>query len=290
MNDPEHERSICVGIDGSNAAIHAAQWAATEATARNVPLELVHVIATDNDYGPLPIDIELERPYAREILDAAKSAVTAGNESVKVETEIITGRLHPTLRYLSESAELLVVGSVGVSHIRQLLIGSTAVDLAHNALCPLVIVRAHREGSIPTTGPVVVAVDYSAANDAVFGFAAKEAAIRKSELLAVHAWRLHLGIKSDEYHLSARAQEAQELLDNRISKWQRIFPDVRMDSLAVQANPAHYFEDLSNTAQIVVVGGRTDSSMHRRALGSVANTLVHHSKCPVFVVPGKDNG
>lgn len=288
MHHSRDQRSICVGVDGSNAAIHAAQWAAVEAAARNVPLELVHVIATDNDYSLVPEDFEVEQRSARAILDAAQSAVAAVDQSVKVETEIIKGRLHPTLRYLSESSELLVVGSVGIGYVRQLLVGSTAIALAHNAICPLVIVRADRGGSIASTGPVVVAVDHSAGNDAVVGVAAHEASLRKSDLLAVHAWRLHFGTRPDEYHLAAGKQLAQELLDLRIDKWQKVYPGVQMNSVAVRGNAASYVEDLTATAQLVVVGGRTNPSVPGSALGSVTNALVHHSKCPVLVVPGTD--
>lgn len=288
MNDPGNQRSICVGIDGSDAAVHAAEWAATEAAARNVPLELVHVIATDNDYGLIPMDIELEQGYAREILDKAKVAVAALDDSVKVETEIITGRLQPTFRYLSESADLVVVGSIGVSHVRQLLLGSTSVALAHNAMCPVAIVRPNRDGSLPSTGPVVVAVDHSAGNDALVGVAAKEASIRHADLLAVHVWRLR-GIKSDEFHTAAANQLAQELLESRISKWQRAFPDVHMNSLALKGHATHNFEDLTETAQLVVVGGRANPSVPGHALGSVTNALVHHSKCPVLIVPGTEH-
>ena len=36
--------SVVVGIDGSQAAIQAAEWAVDEAVSREVPLRLIHVI------------------------------------------------------------------------------------------------------------------------------------------------------------------------------------------------------------------------------------------------------
>ncbi len=36
--------TVVVGVDGSKAAINAAQWAVDEAVHRDIPLRLVHVI------------------------------------------------------------------------------------------------------------------------------------------------------------------------------------------------------------------------------------------------------
>lgn len=43
MNDKHALSAVVVGIDGSPAAIHAAQWAIGEAISRSVPLRLVYV-------------------------------------------------------------------------------------------------------------------------------------------------------------------------------------------------------------------------------------------------------
>ncbi|MDO3056999.1 universal stress protein, partial [Mycobacteroides abscessus subsp. massiliense] len=43
MTEYDRHGPVVVGIDGSRAAIHAAQWAIDEAVDRNVPLCLVHV-------------------------------------------------------------------------------------------------------------------------------------------------------------------------------------------------------------------------------------------------------
>jgi nucleotide-binding universal stress UspA family protein len=44
MSNAESPGPVVVGIDGSDAAIGAAQWAAKEAVHQDVPLRLVHVI------------------------------------------------------------------------------------------------------------------------------------------------------------------------------------------------------------------------------------------------------
>ena len=44
MHKPMSPGPVVVAIDGSNAAIGAAEWAAKEALHQDVPLRLVHVI------------------------------------------------------------------------------------------------------------------------------------------------------------------------------------------------------------------------------------------------------
>lgn len=285
MNEPRTSGSICVGIDGSDAALRAVEWATTEAAARDLPLELVYVIATDFDYVPVPDDTGIEPRYAKEVLHAARVAAVAKDDSVKIETEVITGRLSATMNYLSKSAELMVVGSVGIGFLGEMFLGSTAAGLAHNSECPVAIVRAPRHGSLPTGGPVVVAVDNSAGNDAVVGLAMREANIRKTDVLAVHGWRLALGALPDASHLAAGQRRAQELLDRRLRRWQGQFPDVRANAVVVRGSTTSYLEQLSETAQLVVVGGNEHSHLPGAALGSISNAMIHRAKCPVVVVP-----
>ena len=63
--------SVVVGIDGSDAAIHAAQWAVDEALSRDIPLRLLHVIDAASE------DIGLEVEFAEAASRAATAAVEA---------------------------------------------------------------------------------------------------------------------------------------------------------------------------------------------------------------------
>lgn len=285
MSEPRTSGSICVGIDGSDAALRAVEWATVEAAARDLPLELVYVIATDFDYVPVPDDTGIEPRYAKEVLDTARMAAVAKDDSVKVETDIITGRLSPTMNYLSQSAELMVVGSVGIGLLGEIFLGSTAAGLAHNSHSPVAIVRGPHNGPLPTDGPVVVAVDGSAGNDEVVGLAMREANIRNTEVLAVHGWRLPFGAIPDASHLAEGQRQAQELLDRRLGQWQHQFPDVGASAVVVRGSTAAYVEKLSETAQLIVVGGNQHSHLPGTALGSIGNAMIHRAKCPVVVVP-----
>ena len=69
-------RPIAVGVDGSKAALMAAEWAIAEAVSHEVPLRLVQVIGDGDDHDGR------EREYAEEALRLASAAVHACGKPV----------------------------------------------------------------------------------------------------------------------------------------------------------------------------------------------------------------
>jgi nucleotide-binding universal stress UspA family protein len=119
--------AIVVGIDGSKAAVTAAEWALDEAMSRTSPLRLVYVIsADDDDYPP-------ETDYAEEALRAARPAVHVGGKAVTVDTAILSGGVDSTLLHESQAAAMICVGTVGIGRIASRFLGSTAVGLVTGA-------------------------------------------------------------------------------------------------------------------------------------------------------------
>jgi nucleotide-binding universal stress UspA family protein len=113
--DPERwPRSIVVGIDGSPGSRAAAE-AARELAAR-FGSTLREVAAAD----------------AQVDLEAARAAAT--------ELEVLPGKPVDELSVLSEFADLVVVGSRGLKGVRAL--GSVSERVAHEARCPVLVVRA----------------------------------------------------------------------------------------------------------------------------------------------------
>src|SRR5450755_2587353 len=104
MNHTQSAPSVVVGIDGSDAAIHAAQWAIDEALSRDIPLRLLHVIEAASE------DIGLEGEYAETALRAANTAVEATGKPVSVDTAVIRGPIDAALVDESRAAEMLCVG------------------------------------------------------------------------------------------------------------------------------------------------------------------------------------
>ena len=133
---------IVVGIDGSDNAHSAAEWAAGLVAITDAEIIAVHAVGLLDrlDSGdPVP-----SYPHRHEIEVAFKTSWcspfdTAG---VRYRAELRDG--NPVVVLLSVAdevdADLLVVGSRGLGGFPQLLLGSTSTQVAQHADRPVVIV------------------------------------------------------------------------------------------------------------------------------------------------------
>lgn len=133
---------IVVGVDGSESAQQALQWAVDEARLRSATVEAVYAwhqpFATGYaEMGEIGIGQFAEE--AQRILDVAVDAVDATGIA-PVERKLATGNPAPTLVDEAKGAALLVVGSRGRGGFTGLLLGSVSQQVAHHAPCPVVII------------------------------------------------------------------------------------------------------------------------------------------------------
>ena len=187
--------SVVVGIDGSQAAIQAAEWAVDEAVSREVPLRLVEVIAEQVEPAPFASvgNVQMEVEYAETALRIAAAAVAAAGKPVKVETAILRGDPATALIAESRNAEMVCVGSTGIGRFAKALLGSTVAELAEAAHCPVAIIRTQQSRPKPDSALIVVAVNDSPGNDDVVEQAMVEAQLRHAPVLALGVWRDDLG-------------------------------------------------------------------------------------------------
>lgn len=133
---------VVVGIDGSQHALQSLQWAAVEARARGVPLEVVHAwsgVPVPVFGFPAVMPLEHQDLVAeRVITDAMKEIDLAG---LVVRRHVVEDTPAGALVDLSRRAALVVVGSRGRGGVTALLLGSTSRHLLHHAHCPVVVVR-----------------------------------------------------------------------------------------------------------------------------------------------------
>lgn len=284
--DVQHAATVVVGVDGSVRATQAARWAAAEAERRGLSLRLVSAVGGDVAVVPHP---ELAQRYeevlverAREALDASAAAVARDMPGVRVETVLMAGHPVAVLREQARDALLVVIGDRGWSKVEGLIAGSVSVALATHAECPVVVVRgADRSAS----APVVVGVDGSETSEAAVAFAYEAAATRRVGLVAVHVWS---DLFADPLLVpltdtAAMNDEGRRILAERLAGWAEKYPDVAVERVVVRDRPAHALLAQADRGQLVVVGSRGRGELAGLVLGSVSNTLLHRSPCPVAV-------
>jgi nucleotide-binding universal stress UspA family protein len=137
--------TIVVGVDGSEGAVRALEFALGEARARGADVKAVvawHVPASAYETGWVPVSVDPSdyEKIAERGLD--KSLVEAGvaESGVSVTPIVREGQAAKVLVAESHDAVLLVVGSRGLGGFKGLLLGSVGQQCAYHASCPVAIV------------------------------------------------------------------------------------------------------------------------------------------------------
>ena len=269
MDHPQSLLRIIVGIDGSDAAINAAKWAAAEATSREIPLRLIHVIPERRADAPAD-DESLDIEYGETALRAASAALHAMDEPVKVETDLLHGSPASTLIDESRHAAMVCIGSVGIGQLARKVIGSTADAVAQNAHCPVAVIRTNRGAGESHSGSIAVVVDDSPGNDGVLEHGFREALLRKAPILAMGVWRWGFG------------EIPYRKLDRRLGRWVTQHPEVHVRPAAARHGAAEFLTGTQEPVQLAVVASE-DADKVARMVGPLTPHF-GRTGCSVLVV------
>ncbi|MCX4993121.1 universal stress protein [Streptomyces sp. NBC_00568] len=294
---------VVVGVDGSTESLAAAAWAAREAERRDRPLHLVHAW----DWHPRRQEGEIagaaQRNLARSSLRRAEERVRAECPGVRLTDEQTEGPATAALLKAADQADLMVLGSRGLSGFTGFLVGSVALGVVAKATRPVVLVRAGeeaadehvptREGSAATnTGyrDVVLAVDLDEGCDEVIEFAFEAARLRHARLRAVHAWHTAgpIGLGPGDIGMVQESWQGEEwlgFLKAVLQVWRDKYPDVEVLETVVDDKPSTALVRAATGASLLVVGHRLAERPLGPRTGPVTHAAIHHVGCPVAVVP-----
>ncbi len=268
MSDRRIRPAVIVGIDGSKAAIHAAEWAAGEALGRGVSLLMLAVIKATH---PSAEDYHRDVAHAEASLQAARLAVEAMGRPVKVETDILRGPPGAILVSESDDAEMICVGSVGIGRYSRALLGSTATEVAEKAQCPVAVIRSQPDQPGPAINWIAVEVGDTPERDSVVDQAMREAQLRKLPVLAIGT----TGADTPE----ARSHE----LDNRVWPWKRWYPDVHIYPVTAGGSVTNFLKSNDDLVSLAVIGG-ADAGQLAQIVGPHDHPVFRHAQSSVLVV------
>jgi len=138
-----------VALDGSDYSLRALDFAIDLARKYQSQLVLVHVVMRQiYAINPPEAGILAGTAIVRELETEGKTILTQGEERVKAQGLPVEARLRqgvPAEELLraatDEKADLMVLGSRGLSQVRAFLLGSVSDKVSHHAKCPTLIVR-----------------------------------------------------------------------------------------------------------------------------------------------------
>jgi nucleotide-binding universal stress UspA family protein len=269
--------AVVIGVDGSASALHAALWAVDEAVSRDIPLRLVHVLdGEDLDSASMARKLARAGSAVRHVA----AAVEATDKPVKVDVGILWGHATGTLIRESRQAAMVCVGAVGTDHFQPGRIGSTAAAVAASANCPVAIIRGGSRPGRPEGKWILVEVDESPDDGVVLETAINEARLRQAPMRVVTCWQPP---RIDPEAAAEGDRRIRAQLARRLARWQRRFPDLRVEALAVHGSISDYLATHEAELQLLVVGARGSAHV-REVVGPAGNAALGNSDCVVLVV------
>ncbi|MFF7167984.1 universal stress protein [Streptomyces pseudovenezuelae] len=297
-------RTVTAGLDGSRESRAAAEWAAREAGLLGLPLRLVHV------WEPVPEPIaqapllgaETQQHWTERVPREAAEGIRLRHPGLDVSIGQLSGRPAEELLGAAKDAELLVLGSRGLSGIGGFMVGSVGLSVVAHAERPVVLVRADQQAAdehetdpvgIPSAAtpfrPVVVGLDIDSPDEELIAFAFAAAVRRGTCLRVVHGWNpppyYAYGLAVDLELHDALARRESSALAEVLAPWRRKFPDVEVTEESSYGTPGNHLVDASRDASLVVVGRRIRRRTLGAHIGPVTHAVLHHSIAPVAVVP-----
>jgi nucleotide-binding universal stress UspA family protein len=294
---------ILLATDGSREAEAAARTAADLAQKTHSELHVVHAFGIAPVGPPVyPEATDLQSvEYEAETEEGQRISEQRAREVLQEEVEkvrstvagehLVEGRVAPEIVGLAEEigAGLIVMGSRGRGGIRRALMGSVSESVVRHAHCPVLVVRDGERQRDYLPGTILLAVDGSEEASAAARTAVELAERTDSELHVVYVGEVTPVYHPERHGYRARYEELQEqarrLLEEQVHEVNSAGGTVSRAHLRM-GRPDEEIVVLGEEigADLIATGSRGLGGMRRALMGSVSDSIVRHSHCPVLVV------
>lgn len=285
---------IVVGVTGAGRETAALQYAAARARRDGLEVLLVHAYAMDLMPAP-PAGVlisadDLSQVAAQIIAEVRAEFVDLVGDDVPLRAVAEPGSAASVLVEESRSAVAVVVQHRHSSLLGRIFVGSTANRVAAHAVVPVISVTqgwSPPESPPASPGEVMVGVHGDGEPRAALEAAFAEADASGAEVRVVHAWRLdpayddiiNTRVADDWRH--DREQELAHIVEGVAAA----HPDVEVRLDVRHEWPPQVLAELSESADLMVVGRHAHLSWLPERLGSTARSVIREARCPVMVVP-----
>jgi nucleotide-binding universal stress UspA family protein len=216
-----------------------------------------------------------------------EAAVEIGSRTAMVEVNRIAGK---------HQASLIVVGSLGATCAREVLLGGTALAIVHHAKVPVLVVRLRvsepdAQGKCQVvcadfTRHVLYPTDFSDNAEHAFSYVRTIA-----ECGAQRVTLLHVQDKGKiDPHLKDRLQEFNRIDTERLERLKaelvkRGVRDVRIELPYGVPKKEIIERTAQDDVSLVVMGTQGRGYVAELFLGSVSHAVARHSQAPVLLIP-----
>jgi nucleotide-binding universal stress UspA family protein len=281
------DRIAIVGIDGSDGAVFALQWALDHADHLGAIEPVMTFVNGPFEYGFDAIEglEETAEPYRSDAVLRLRTFLQAHAPSLVDAGVVIEYRAGPGLVKAAKTAELLVVGARGWSARADLSIGSVGAYCAHHATVPIAVIP-HDVPALHDHLRVVVGFDGSPHAHRALRWTLRH--LRPSAQVTVVRAFTDESVIGEPLAPPAGTAEAvahAELEDGVAAVLGGLHGHAPVELVVLPGDPRAVLRATSDAADLLVIGARGHGVLDRLLLGSVASAMVHHPTVPTIVVP-----
>lgn len=289
---------ILCAVDGSRHTQMALDMVHHALAKPGETVELVHVIdlsrlqptkgMTHQARRAMEQALGLAERHGRNLLARAEALLM--HEGILVEARLVRGYPADALARVAErrKADLVVLGSRGLTDVRSFLLGSVSRHVVMAAPCPVLVVKKR----VPAFERIIVSVDGSKQAKAAVRFLLRlplPDLARITVVSVVPPLPIEAGAGMPDAALMKRVlapleEEAGRVADEAAEPIEQAGFEVA--TMVLHGNPSHEIVKLAEAkrADLVVVGSRGLAGNSRFLLGSVSDGVVRYAPCTVLVV------
>lgn len=282
--------NILCAVDGSLRSRWALETLQGLCALSDCALILVHVVEVGVPYPSRGLEnLELPEDRGEDLLAQIRRDVVSPHWRA-VHAEVLRGRAADAIirTAAGRNADMLVLGSRGLSDVPSFLLGSVSRRVVMYAPCSVLVVKTHA----PEMSHVVVGTDGSEEAQAAVEFLCRLPWRRDIAVTVVSVIPpLPLGMSSPPVPPSGRGRQVLDLVEKEAecaaAQAAERLRQQGFDATAVVAHgqPAHELiqRAQSLSAELIVIGSRGITGETRYLMGSVSDGVVMYAPCSVLV-------
>ncbi|OQW32848.1 MAG: hypothetical protein A4E19_05705 [Nitrospira sp. SG-bin1] len=301
MSASAGERRILFATDGSSGSARAEAYACALARSWGASLTVMSVLEFPPGMDP---NYAVNRQYLDGLMTEATEKLTdlkarAVSQGISTQSRIATGI--PSEEVLAvardQETDLIVVGTRGKTGLEHILLGSTAERIIRLAPCPVLTVpmgkpRADGGSNIEKPEPalerMLVPIDFSDCSVDAVEYGALIARRSNASLTLLHVLEpVSYGLDFTLAHMAER-ESGKTAIRKRLSDFVSALGSVGLvaDSLMAGGLPADSILDAARTRSVgmIVMGTHGRRGVSHLLFGSVAESVLRRSSCPVLTV------
>jgi nucleotide-binding universal stress UspA family protein len=286
MNTSSGFGKIILATDGSEQAEAAVDAAIAVSRGSSTEVRVVHVwnLEIHQHHGQGDVEVRSE---ARQLLDStverfARAGVRAEGAILRADSDHVAAAV--AIAAKNFGADLVVVGSRGLSNWQSMLQHSVSHQLLSAVDCPLLIVRGRTATAAP---PQRVLLAVAGGDDIVPAARAAIAAASAPEslILVVHAAQLIVGEQGRAY------AETESEIQATIAQAIKLIEEAGISARAVVTHPGRVADVIARVAEtwnvdLIVTGSSRMGELLSIVLGSVSRDVLYASTRPVLIASG----